>query len=125
MMLIKHLHPAALKGLGKPFDAALKKNMPHPSPIPLFKLPGLFKLPAPLTILAGERCSLLRPNLGYFCPQPLVLRLQEIFMTPFLYEEKRSRQRWGSVAVKKLVASLEPFKGLFQSLPFCGRVEML
>ena len=28
-------------------------------------------------------------------------------------------------AVKNLVASLEPFKGLFESMPFCGKVEML
>ena len=27
---------------------------------------GLFKLPAPLTILASERCSLLRPHSGFF-----------------------------------------------------------
>ena len=38
--------------------------MPHPSPIPLFKLPGLFKLPAPLTILASLPFSLLRPKSG-------------------------------------------------------------
>ena len=29
--LLEHLHPDALKGLGKPFDAALEKSMPHPS----------------------------------------------------------------------------------------------
>ena len=29
---LEHLHPAVLKDLGKPFDAALEKNMPHPSP---------------------------------------------------------------------------------------------
>ena len=66
--MLERLHPAALKGLGKPFDAALEKNMPHPSPIPLFKLPRLFKIPAPLSILAGERCSLLLPNSGFFLP---------------------------------------------------------
>ena len=49
-----------LQGLGKPFDTALEKNMPHPSPIPLFKLS------VPLTILAGERCSLMRPHSGFF-----------------------------------------------------------
>ena len=31
---LEHLHPAALKGLGKPFDAALEKKLPHRSPIP-------------------------------------------------------------------------------------------
>ena len=31
---LEHLHPAALKGLGKPFDAALEKKLPHPSPNP-------------------------------------------------------------------------------------------
>ena len=30
---LEHHHPAALKGLGKPFDAALEKKVPHPSPI--------------------------------------------------------------------------------------------
>ena len=70
----EHLHPAALKGLGKPFDAALHKNMPHPSPIPLFKLPGLFKLPAPLTILAGERCSLLRQHSGFFLASAICVK---------------------------------------------------
>ena len=29
--ILEHLHHAALKGLGKPFNAALEKNMPHPS----------------------------------------------------------------------------------------------
>jgi len=33
-LFLEHLHPDALKGLGKPFDAALEKNLPHPSPIP-------------------------------------------------------------------------------------------
>ena len=32
-------YPAALKGLGKPFDAALQKKLPHPSPIPRPWLP--------------------------------------------------------------------------------------
>ena len=33
--LSEHLHPAALKGLGKPFDATLEKKLPHPiSPKP-------------------------------------------------------------------------------------------
>ena len=27
---LKHLHPTVLKGLGKPFDAALEKKLPHP-----------------------------------------------------------------------------------------------
>ena len=30
---LEHLHLAALHGLGKPFDAALEKKLPHPSPI--------------------------------------------------------------------------------------------
>ena len=29
---LEDLHPAALKGRGKHFNAALEKNMPHPSP---------------------------------------------------------------------------------------------
>jgi hypothetical protein len=55
--MLGHLHPAASKGLGKPFDTALEKNLPHPSCPGSSNLPRLFKLPAPLTILAGERCS--------------------------------------------------------------------
>ena len=35
------------------------------------------------------------------------------------------RQWWERAAVKILVASLEPFEGLFESLPSCGKVEML
>ena len=33
-MTLEHLHPAVLKGLGKPFKVALEKNLAHPSPIP-------------------------------------------------------------------------------------------
>ena len=29
---LEHLHHAVLKGQGKHFNAALEKNMPHPSP---------------------------------------------------------------------------------------------
>ena len=63
--------PAALKGLGKPFNAALEKNPSHPSPIPRPWLPGLFKLPAPLTILAGERCACCAHIPG---PHPLAIQ---------------------------------------------------
>ena len=80
----EHLHPAALKGLGKPFDAALKKNMPHPSPIPLFKLQ------APLTILVGERCSLLRPNSGFFLPSATCVKdTKNIPETFSIWREKK------------------------------------
>ena len=30
--LVRASPPCRVKGLGKPFDAALEKNMPHPSP---------------------------------------------------------------------------------------------
>ena len=45
-------------------------SMPHPSPIPRPRLPGLFKLSAPLTILADERCSCCAHILG---PHPLAI----------------------------------------------------
>jgi hypothetical protein len=64
-------NPAALKGLGKPFDAALEKNLPHPSCPGSSNLPRLFKLPAPLTILAGERCSCCAHIPG---PHPLAIQ---------------------------------------------------
>jgi hypothetical protein len=31
LLCLEHLHPAASKALGKAFDAALEKNLPHPS----------------------------------------------------------------------------------------------
>ena len=118
LMLLEHLYPAALKGLGKPFDADLEKNMPHPSPIPLFKLPGLFKLPAPLTILAGERCSLLRPNSGFFLPSTTCVEATWNIHDTFSIWRERKQTTVGECRGKKFGCKLGSLQRAFQEHAF-------
>ena len=109
MLAWEHLHPCASKGLGKPFDAAWQKNLPHPSCPGSSNLPGLFKLPAPLTILPGERCSWWAQIPG---PHPLAISescyfwveatLQGIFLTVFRIEEPVCKVRVGECHPKKI-----------------------
>ena len=115
---LEHLHPAALKGLGKPFDAALEKNMPHPSPIPLFKLPGLFKLPAPLTILAGERCSLLRPHSGFFLASATCVKATRNIPDTFSIWRERKQLTVGECRSKKFGCKLGALQRAFLELAF-------
>ena len=72
-------------------------------------LPGLFKLPAPLTILPGERCSCCAQIPG---PHPLAIyeschfwveaTLQGIFLTLFRVEEPVCKVRVGECHPKKI-----------------------
>ena len=78
---------------------------------------GLFNLPAPLTILPGERCSCCTQIPG---PHPLAISkschfwveptLQGIFLTVFQIEEPLCKVRVGECHPKKISACLEPSK---------------
>jgi hypothetical protein len=134
----KHMRaspPCCVKGtcIGKPFNAALEKNLPHPSPIPRPWLLGLFKLLAPLTILVGERCSWCAHTTG---PHPLAIQwiVPLLGIHVIIGNIPDSFLGWrASMQVmvgechpkKKFSACLELFKAHFESLPFCPRVEML
>jgi hypothetical protein len=106
---LRAFHPCASKGLGKPFDVAWQKNQPHPSCPGSSNLPGLFKLPAPLTILPGERCSCCAQIPG---PHPLAIfeschfwveaTLQGIFLTIIRVEEPVCKVRVGECHPKKI-----------------------
>jgi hypothetical protein len=92
-----------------PFDAALQKKLPHPSPILRPWLPRPFKLLAPLTILAGEHCSCCAHIPG---PHPLAIpeschfwveaTLQGIFLIVFRVEEPVCKARVGECHPKKI-----------------------
>ena len=90
--------PCRVKGSWQAlWRGALQKNKLHPSPIPLFKVPGLFKLPAPLTILAGESCSLLRPYSGLFLASATCVKAYMKYSWHLFYMKSEETANGGGV----------------------------
>ena len=110
--------PCRVKGSWQALWRGLAKNMPHPSPILLFKQPRLFKLPAPLTILAIERCSLLRPNSGFFLASPTCVKATWNIHDTFSIWRAKKQLTVGECRGKKIGCKLGALQRAFREPAF-------
>ena len=92
--------------------------MPHPSPIPLFKLSGLFKLPAPLTILASLPFSLLRLNSGIFLASATCLKATGNIPDTFSIRRDRKQTTVGECHGKKFGCKFGALQRAFRQPAF-------
>ena len=70
--------------------------------------------------------SLLRPHSGFFLASATCVKAYRKYCWHLFYmKSKEATNEREYRNKKKLIASLEPFKGLFESLPLCSMVEML
>jgi hypothetical protein len=115
---LEHLHPAALKGHGKPFDAALEKNLPHPSchGSSNFRLHSLSSRVS-VALAAPTFRGLIHLRFSESCHFWESGALLEIFLTVCKVEVPVCTVMvwWGSATLLKFSACLEPFKAHFES----------